>query len=332
MRAIVVQEFGPIDSHRIEDVPDPEPGPGEVLVVTRAIGLNFPDALMLEGKYQSKPESLPFVPGRDASGVVEAVGDGVTRFKPGDAVTVQVFSGAFAEKIAAPEERCFLVPEGMDFAPAATMITTYRTAYMALVIRGQIQSGETALVTGAAGGVGVAALQLLKAKGATAIAAVSTPEKAAFARENGADHVITTDHDDLKQAFREQIEAITAASGGRGCDLVIDMVGGDVFEASLRVLKFAGRLIVVGFAGGQIPAAKTNYLLYNNLTVMGAPLDIHFKYAYPAMEKGIAEMNALYLEGKLNPGVTDTLPLDEFKAAFARITGRSVMGKIVLVP
>jgi NADPH2:quinone reductase len=332
MRAIVVQEFGPIDSHRLEEVPDPEPGPGEVLVATRAIGLNFPDALMLEGKYQSKPESLPFVPGRDASGVVEAVGDGVTRFEPGDAVTVQVFSGAFAEKIAAPEERCFAIPEGMDFAPAAAMITTYRTAYMALVIRGRIQPGETALVTGAAGGVGVAALQLLKAKGATAIAAVSTPEKAAFARENGADHVITTDHGDLKQAFREQIEEITGISGGRGCNLVIDMVGGDVFEASLRVLKFAGRLIVVGFTSGQIPAAKANYLLFNNLTVMGAPLDIHFKYAYPALETGIAEMNELYLQGKLNPGVTETFPLDEFKAAFARITGRNVMGKIVLLP
>jgi NADPH2:quinone reductase len=161
---------------------------------------------------------------------------------------------------------------------------------------------------------------------------VSTPEKAAFARENGADHVITTDHDDLKQAFREQIEAITGASGGRGCDLVIDMVGGDVFEASLRVLKFAGRLIVVGFAGGQIPAAKTNYLLYNNLTVMGAPLDIHFKYAFPAMEKGIAELSELYLEGKLNPGVTETFPLAEFKAAFARITERGMMGRTVLVP
>ena len=332
MRAIVVQEFGPIDSHRLEELPDPEPGPGEVLVATRAIGINFPDALMLEGKYQSKPKSLPFVPGRDASGVVEAVGDGVTRFKPGDAVTVQVFSGAFAEKIAAPEERCFRVPEGMDFAPAATMITTYRTAYMALVIRGQIQRGETALVTGAAGGVGAASLQLLKAMGVTAIAAVSTPEKAAFAKANGADHVIYTNHDDLKKAFREQIEAVTGASGGRGCDLVIDMVGGDVFEASLRVLKFAGRLIIVGFAGGQIPAAKANYLLFNNLTVMGAPLDIHFKHAYAALEKGIAEMNELYLQGKLNPGVTETFPLDEFKAAFARITGRNVMGKIVLVP
>ena len=220
----------------------------------------------------------------------------------------------------------------MEFAPAAAMITTYRTAYMALVIRGRIQPGETVLVTGAAGGVGVAALQLLKAKGATAIAAVSTPEKAAFARENGADHVITTDHDDLKQAFRNQIEEITGVSAGRGCDLVIDMVGGDVFEASLRVLKFAGRLIIVGFAGGQIPAAKANYLLFNNLTVMGAPLDIHFKYAYPAMEKGIAEMSELYLEGKLKPGATETFPLDEFKAAFARITGRGVMGNIVLVP
>lgn len=332
MRAIVVHEFGPVDSHEIEDVPDPEPGPGEVLVATRAISLNFPDALMLEGKYQSKPDSLPFVPGRDASGIVEAVGDGVTRFKPGDAVSVQVFAGAFAEKIAAPEDRCFAIPEGMDFAPAAVMTTTYRTAYMGLFIRGQLQPGETAMVTGAAGGVGVAALQLIKAKGATAIAAVSTPEKAAFARENGADHVITTNHDDLKKAFREQIEEVTGAPQGRGCDLVIDMVGGDVFEASLRVLKFAGRLIVVGFTSGQIPSAKANYLLFNNLAVMGAPLDIHFKYAYPAMEEGIAEMNSLYLEGKLNPGVTDSLPLDQFKAAFARITGRDVMGKIVLVP
>ena len=178
----------------------------------------------------------------------------------------------------------------------------------------------------------VAALQLLKAMGATAIAAVSTPEKAAFARENGADHVITTNHDDLKQAFRSQIEEITGVSAGRGCDLVIDMVGGDVFEASLRVLKFAGRLIIVGFAGGQIPAAKANYLLFNNLTVMGAPLDTHFRYAYPAMEKGSAERSELYLEGKLKPGATETFPLDEFKAAFARITGRGVMGNIVLVP
>lgn len=332
MRAIVVHEFGPVDSHEIEDLPDPEPGPGEVLVATRAISINFPDALMLEGKYQTKPESLPFIPGRDASGVVEAVGEGVTRFKPGDSVSVQVFAGAFAEKIAAPQERCFPIPEGMDFAPAAVMTTTYRTAYMALIIRGDMKAGDTVLVTGAAGGVGVAALQLVKAYGGTAIAAVSSPEKAEFAKENGADHVIYTNRDDLKTAFREQIEEATGAPQGRACDLVIDMVGGDVFEASLRVLKFAGRLMVVGFTSGQIPSAKANYLLFNNLAVLGAPLDIHFYQAYPAMEKGIAEMNELYLEGKLNPGVSETYPLGEFKKAFARITGRSVMGKIVLEP
>jgi len=330
VRAIVVKEYGPIHSHVVEQVSDPSPEPGQVLVDIHAIGLNFPDVLMLEGKYQNRPSELPFVPGRDASGLVIDVGDGVTGFKPGDKVLVQVFSGAFAEKVAAPQERCCPMPDSMNFVDAAAMITTYRTAYIGVVVRGQIQPGETALVTGAAGGVGVAAVQLLKAKGANVIAAVSTPEKARFAVDNGADHAIYTNSDDLKAAFRGQVEKVTGAAQGRGCDLAYDTVGGDVFDACLRVLKFAGRLVIAGFANGQIPAAKANYLLYNNLTVMGGPLDINFKMAYPVMQQAMAEINDLYTQGKLKPTVMRTYPLEDFKTAFDVITGRQVLGKVVL--
>lgn len=331
MRAIVVREFGPIDTHNVEDIDNPTPGPDDVLVAIKAIGLNFPDALMLTGKYQNRPDELPFVPGRDAAGVVEATGSNVTRFKPGDHVMAQVFSGAFAEKVAAPQERCFHMPRDKEFTDAAAMITTYRTAYVGTIIRGRIEAGETALVTGAAGGVGVAAVQLLKARGASVIAAVSTPQKGEFARANGADHIIeTANHDDLKLAFRRQVETITGADRGRGCNLAYDTVGGEVFDACLRVLAFAGRLVVAGFANGKIPAARANYLLYNNLTVMGGPLDIHFKQAYPAMLEAMQDINDLWSAGKLSPTVMATFPLEDFESAFATITGREVMGKVVL--
>jgi NADPH2:quinone reductase len=331
VRAIVVHEYGPIGTHRVEDFAVPRAGPDEVVVAVKAIGLNFPDALMLQGKYQNKPDQLPFVPGRDASGIVTEVGAGVSRIRVGDRVLVQVFSGAFAEFVAAPEQRCFAMADELDFIPGAALITPYHTAFVAAIIRGDVKAGETALVTGAAGGVGLATVQLLKARGAHVIAAVSSQEKADLVTHcGGADDVIYTHFDDLKDTFRSQIGSITDNADGRGVDLAIDTVGGDVFDACLRVLKFAGRLVIVGFSDGRIPAAKANYLLFNNLTVMGAPLDAHFKHAYEQIEQGAAEIGKLYAEGRIDPQVMQILPLEQFVEGFDLILTRQVKGKVIL--
>jgi NADPH2:quinone reductase len=332
MRAVVVHEFGPISSHKVEEWPDPEIAPGEVLIENHAVGLNFPDALMLQGKYQKRPER-PFVPGRDLAGVVRAVGSGVTRCKPGDRVVAQVFKGAFGELVPAPEARCFVMPDDMPFEDAAGMITVFNTAWVAVEQRGRVQATDTVMITGAAGGVGLAAVQLCKARGATVLAAVSKPEKGALAQENGADHVIDTNADDadaLKRHLQAQVAAATGAPEGRGCNVVIDTVGSDLFEAGLRVLAFGGNLVVVGFSGGSIPAAKANYLLYNNIGVMGAPLDIQFEHNYAEMERGVGEMFRLWGEGKVRANISARYPLADFSEAFDTITGRKAMGKVVL--
>lgn len=326
MRAILIREYGPVDSHRVEEVPEPVPGDEEVLIDVHAAGINYPDALMLQGLYQKRPE-LPFVPGRDAAGTVISTGRSVTGFRPGQRVVAQVFSGAFAEQLAAPVSRCFPLPAGTGFVDAAAMITVFNTAYVATALRGQVRAGEQVLVTGAAGGVGLAAVQLAKARGAGVIAAVSTQEKAALARDNGADHVIFTGADDLKASFREQVLPLT---GGRGVDVAIDTVGGDVFQACLRVLAFAGRVVIVGFSSGTIPEARANYLLYRNLAVLGAPLDIHFDHAREQMVQGVEETFRLKREGKVRANVTRTFPLGEFADAFRLITGRQARGKVVL--
>lgn len=332
MRAVVIHEFGPIENHKVEEWPDPTVGPDEVLIETRAIGINYPDALMLRGLYQ-KRAPVPFVPGRDMAGVVREVGSEVTRCKPGDRVVAQVFTGAFGELTAAPQKRCFKLPDEMPFEAAAAMITPFNTAWIAVDVRGQVKEGETVMVTGAAGGVGLAAIQFLKARGARVLAAVSTPEKGKLAMENGADALIDTNAPDLaalKEHLKAQVEEITGAKEGRGCDVVIEAVGGDLFEASMRVLNFGGRLVIVGFAGGTIPAPKANYLLYNNISIIGAPLDIRFEEAYDQIEAAVAETGRLYVAGKAKPNITATMPLDDFHEAFDAMIGRQMMGKIVL--
>jgi NADPH2:quinone reductase len=332
MRAIVIHEFGPIENHKVEDWPDPTIGPDEVLIETRAIGVNYPDSLMLRGLYQKRAPT-PFVPGRDMAGVVREVGSDVTRCKPGDRVVAQVFTGAFGELTAAPQKRCFVLPDEMPFEAAAAMITPFNTAWIAVDVRGQVKEGETVMVTGAAGGVGLAAIQFLKARGARVLAAVSTAEKGKLAMDNGADALVDTNASDLralKDHLKAQVEEITGAKEGRGCDVVIEAVGGDLFEASMRVLNFGGRLVIVGFAGGTIPAPKANYLLYNNISIIGAPLDIRFEEAYDQIEAAVAETARLYVEGKAKPNITATMPLDDFHEAFDAMIGRQMMGKIVL--
>ena len=311
VRALVVREFGPISSHHIEEVPDPVAGEHDVLIEVKAIGLNFPDTLMLQGKYQTRPDR-PFVPGRDASGVVVAVGRNVSRVKTGDRVIAQVTTGAFAEKLAAPQARCFRIPDGLDFVSAAGMVTIYNTAYVAVVIRGQVKRGETVLVTGASGGVGLATVQVAKAKGARVLAGVTSKEKGQVALASGADALIDLSAADLRESLRQQVFALT---DNRGVDAVFDPVGGDVFDAALRAVAYAGRMVIIGFASGRIPEVKGHYVLLKNIAVVGAPLDIHFKMEPQVMDAAVADLFRMYERGEIKPEIMAIYPLGEIHKA-----------------
>jgi NADPH:quinone reductase len=326
MRALVVHEFGPLESHRIEDAPPPKIGDQDALVEVHAIGLNFPDTLMLQGKYQTRPDR-PFIPGRDAAGVVLATGPKVTRVRKGDRVIVQVPIGAFAEELAAPEARCFVMPAKMDFVSGAGMVTIYNTAYVAVVIRGKVKPGETALITGASGGVGLAAIQVAKAKGARVFAGVTSQDKGQVALASGADEVIDLSAPDLRENLRQQIFALTE---GRGVDAVFDPVGGDVFDAALRALAYAGRMVIIGFASGRIPEIKGHYVLLKNISIIGAPLDIHFKMEPAVMDAAVADLFRMYEKGEIKPEIMATFPLEQIQEAMDLILGRKVKGKIVL--
>lgn len=326
MRAVVIHEFGPIDSHEIEELPDPVPGPKEILIDTRVIGLNFPDTLMVQGLYQTKPDR-PFVPGRDAAGVVAAVGDEVTRFKIGDRALAQVRWGSYAEKVVAPEERSFVMPEEMDFIGAAALGTVYPTSHIALMLRGQYKDGESVLVNGAGGGIGLAAVQIAKAKGAQVIAGDITEEKRQLALKNGADHAIDLSVDDLRENLRQQVFAI---AGKGGVDIVLDPVGGDVFDGSLRALAFFGRIVTIGYASGRIPEAKASYFNVKSLILAGMALDMHFRLKPETVHDAMADLFDLYLKGKVKPEVTGTYPFEEFKTAMNLFGAGKTMGKTVL--
>jgi NADPH:quinone reductase len=326
VRALVVREFGPISSHRIEEVPDPVAGEHDVLIDVKAIGLNFPDTLMVQGKYQTRPDR-PFVPGRDASGVAVAVGRNVTRVKAGDRVIAQVTTGAFAEKLAAPQARCFRIPDSLDFVSAAGMVTIYNTAYVAVVIRAGVKSGETVMVTGASGGVGLATVQVAKAKGARVLAGVTSKDKGQVALASGADALIDLSAADLRESLRQQVLALT---DNRGVDAVFDPVGGDVFDAALRAVAYAGRMVIIGFASGRIPEVKGHYVLLKNIAVIGAPLDIHFKMEPQVMDAAVADIFRMYENGQIKPEIMAVYPLGEIHKAMDLIVARQVKGKIVL--
>jgi NADPH2:quinone reductase len=326
MRALVVREFGPLESHRIEDVPAPSVKDHEALIEARAIGLNFPDTLMLQGKYQTRPDR-PFIPGRDVAGIVMRAGAKVRRIKPGDRVLAQVATGAFAEQVAAPESRCFVMPEGLDFKAGAAMITPYNTAYVAVVLRAKVKPGETVLVTGASGGVGLACVQVARAKGARVLAGVTSKEKGAIALASGAQSLISLSPTDLRESLRQQVFDVT---DGKGVDAVFDPVGGDVFDAALRAVAYAGRMVIIGFASGRIPEVKGHYILLKNISVIGAPLDIHFKMEPEVMDAAVADLFAMYEKGEIKPEVMQTFPLDRIHAAMDLLVRRQVKGKLVL--
>ncbi len=326
MRGMLVREFGPLQSHRIEELPSPKVGDEEVLIDVHAIGLNFPDTLMLQGKYQTRPDR-PFVPGRDAAGTVRAVGAKVSRVKPGDRVSAQVAWGAFAEQLAAHQSRVFVLPREIDFVTAAGMVTIYNTAYVAVCHRGRVQPGEIVLVTGASGGVGLAMVELAKARGATVLAGATSKEKGDLAKAHGAAHWIDLGAADLHDSVKTQVEALT---DGKFCNAVFDVVGGEVFDAAMRCVGYAGRMVIVGFATMDISMPKGHHILLKNISVMGAPLDIHFKHEPEVMNRGVKELFELYRAKKIRPEIMATYPLDQIHKAMDLIVSRKVMGKIVL--
>jgi len=230
VRGLIIHEFGPIDSHQVEDFDDPLASAGEVIVDVHAIGLNFPDTLMVQGKYQMWPDR-PFVPGRDAAGIVSVVGEGVTNLKIGDRVACQVLWGAFGDKVCAPEAKVFKLPNELDFVSAAGMITTYNTAHVAVYERGNVQPNETVFITGASGGVGLAMVEMAKARGATVLAGATSKEKGDIAIAHGADYWIDLGVDDLHEGVKSQV---VTAIGKNLCEVVFDVVGGEIFDAAMR--------------------------------------------------------------------------------------------------
>ena len=326
MRAAIIEEFGPVDTHNFGELPDPTPGPGEVLIDVHAIGVNFPDTLMVQGLYQVKPDR-PFAPGRDAAGVVTEVGDGVTTVKPGDRVVTVYSFGAYAEKRVVPEERCFPLPAEVDFAVGAGMATTYLTAWVALMSRAEYKSGEKILILGASGGVGLAAIQIAKAHNAFVIGGTMNPEISGdVLKDSGADAVVCTKGEDINESLRQEV---FNATDGYGVDIVLDSIGGELFAAALRTLAFGGRLLAVGFIAG-IPTARANYFNLKDISLVGMGLDLHFRHKPHIIPEAAADIFKLLKEGKINPQVTDIYPLRDFKTAMGKFGDGKSVGKMIL--
>jgi NADPH:quinone reductase len=328
MRAAVVKEFGPILSHKLDSLPDPAPGPGEVLVTIKAAAVNFVDSLVVTGKYQFLPD-CPFAPGKLPAGVVGALGAGVQDVKIGDRVLTMAEQGGYAERIAVPARDCFKLPPSMSFVDAAAMALVYDTAWFALRERARLQAGESVLVLGSTGGVGLAAIQLAKALGAKVLAGVANPEKRALASSAGADAIIDLPQDNLRDALREQV---FQNNDGNGVDIVLDPIGGEAFEAALRALAWRGRLVVIGFAAGRIPSVKANYLLVKNIEVSGLQISDYRKRTPDLLAQCMREIFALFEAGKLKPAPTVARPLEDFAQALQDVVDRRVAGRVVLVP
>lgn len=327
MKAVRVHALGDRKAVTVDEIDAPIAGPNDVLIDTAAVTVNFPDILMLDGKYQINPD-LPFIFGKDGAGTVASVGEDVAGFNPGDRVMFYLHYGAFAEKVVAPAGNCFKIPGSMSFADAAAMGITFQTVWAALVDRAVVRPGEVVLVTGAAGGVGIAAVALAKALGAgPVLGGLTSLAKADAVTAAGADHIIDMSGDNLKESVREQVKT---ATGGRDVDVVIDVVGADVFDACLRTMGFSGRIVVLGFTGGRIADVKTNYLLLKNISVMGSSINAYYKKDLKAVQHGQAEMTRLYTEGLLAPHIHARFPVDRTADAIATVEDRAVVGKVVV--
>ena len=323
MQAWICHNPTGVDSLQWQELPTPAPQAGQALVSVKAASLNFPDILIVQNKYQFKP-ALPFVPGSEFAGLVEAVGPGVSHVKPGDRVATVAGTGGFGSHALVPAEKLVPLPDGMSFEHGAAFLMTYGTTQHALLDRGALQPGETVLVLGAAGGVGTAAVQIAKAAGARVIAAASSAEKCQLCRDIGADDTINYSTENLR-------EALKAKTGGKGPDLVYDPVGGDLAEPVFRSIAWRGRYLVVGFAGGGIPALPLNLMLLKGASVVGVFWGDFVRREPQAFARDIEQLSQWYAEGKVRPVMDQTLPIADLMAAYARMAARQVIGKLVLM-
>ena len=324
MKAVLCKAYGAPEDLVLEDVDEPVPGEGEVLVDVKATALNFPDVLMIAGKYQSQPP-FPFSPGGEIAGTVLETGSGVTEFAPGDRVFGGVGHGGFAERVAVAARSLQPVPEAMSFVEASGISTTYGTSYYALQQRAALQPGETLLVTGAAGGVGIAAVQLGKAMGARVIAAASSEQKLSVARDSGADELIDYSDGQLK----DKVKALT---GGKGADVIYDPVGGALFDQCLRCINWYGRILVIGFAAGDIPKAPINLILLKSCQVVGVFYGAWSARAPDENRANFRDILAFHAAGKIKPVVGGVHPLENYAKALNDLAQRRAIGKIVVTP
>jgi NADPH2:quinone reductase len=324
MRALVCRAWGLPETLVLEDRADPVAGPGEAVVRVHAAGVNFPDALIIQNKYQFTP-ALPFVPGSECAGVIESVGDGVSRVKPGDRVIALTAAGAFAEKVAVSAEALTPLPDDVDFATGSALLLTYGTAYHALEDRAALRQGETLLVLGAAGGVGLAAIEIGKALGARVIAGASSPEKRRLCREHGADEAIDYAAADLKSA-------LAALTSGKGVDVVFDPVGGPFTEAALRNCAWRGRHLVIGFANGEIPRLPANLTLLKGCSLIGVFWGRYVKTEPAAWASDLQTLFQWLREGRIRPHVAERYPLERGAEALTALLARKALGKLVITP
>ena len=322
MRAVLCKELGTPESLVLEEVPGLIPGPGQVLISVQACGVNFPDTLIIQGKYQFKPD-LPFSPGGEISGVVKQVGSDVDSLKIGDRVIAFSTWGGFAEELVVDQTRTVIISDKMDYERASAFVLTYGTSYHALKDRAHLREGETLLILGASGGVGLAAIQLGKAMGATVIAAASNPEKLSACQENGADYVINYAQDDLRQSVKE-------ITKGRGVDVIYDPVGGSFSEKALRDMSWGGRFLVVGFAAGEIPKVPLNIPLLKGCSVVGVFWGEFTKREPDLNKQNNQELMDFFDQGKISPHIHRVYPLEKAGEALNELLQKRVIGKVVL--
>ncbi len=323
MRAVICRAWGPIDALKVEEVAGPEPAAGEVLIDVRATSVNYADSIMVAGKYQTRPP-FPFSPGLETAGVVARCGPGVSRFRPGDRVMATLAWGGLAEQAVAKEAETFAIPPGMSFEEAGAFPIAYTSSDVAIRWQGRLEAGETLLVLGAAGGVGLTAVEIGKAMGARVIAGASTAEKLEVAREHGADGLVN-------YAVENLTDRVMALTDGKGADVCFDPVGGELADAALSSLGWGGRMLLVGFVGGvqQIPA---NRLLVKNRSALGCSLRYYRGHSPDKLRRSVEALLAWYGEGRLKPCISHRLPIERSVEAIRLLTDRKAHGKIVVVP
>ncbi len=309
---------------RLIDLPDPEPKPGQATIDVRAIGCNFFDILMVQGKYQVRPP-LPFAPGGEVAGTVRSVAPDVGHLKRDDRVFAMLGWGGYATVALAPAEAVVKMPSSMSFEHGAAFGVVYQTSYFALVHRAVLRAGETLLVHAAAGGVGLAAVQIGRALGARVLATAGSAEKAAVAREHGAEQA-------FDYSTADWVEGVKAATNGRGADVIYDPVGGEIFELSTKVIAFGGRLLVIGFASGKIPSIQVNRILLKNISIVGLHWGAYRTHDPAKIGEANSELFVLYEKGAIRPVISSVRPLAEAAAALEEIATRRSVGKVLLIP